>query len=290
MSKDLRLAAGFAGLAFLAACIGMEPSAVTRMESRGDSFQQALHGEYAELAMKESALYDWPDAARFAHKATAAAEARPVGPDEPAKRRVAWPEKEDLVAARARLVDLLRTTEAARRAPATAAAAQAAYDCWLEEQEEGHQPAMIATCRERWEQAMADLETELQPPVAPAAPPILERAIDEPGEETFRLYFALDSALVDARDRPVIDRLVGRAMLAEPRRIIVEGHADRSGPEPYNAALSERRARAVAALLADAGVPPELIDTAAFGEALPEVPTPDGIAHPRNRRVVVSFL
>lgn len=275
-------------LGLVSACIGMDPSSVADLEPRGDVFQAALHREYAELATKESKLYDWSDATQFAHKAEAAAEGRDVPPEMPEIWGITAPELEELQAARQSLIDL---TETARvRTPDQLAKAQAALDCWIEEQQEGHQPDMIAACKQRWEAAMALAQLTLQPTIIPAAAPVGSTevpAIEMP--EDYRLYFSLDSAEIDVDAQEILNQFVGNALMLQPERIVVAGHADRSGPEVYNQGLSARRAKSVAALLIGAGFPAERLDVQAYGETTPAVPTPDGIAKPENRRVVVEM-
>ena len=66
------------------------------------------------------------------------------------------------------------------------------------------------------------------------------------------------------------------------------GHADRSGSDAYNEALSLRRAAAVAATLANAGVSPGTVATGGKGESEPRVPTADGVREAQNRRVEIT--
>ena len=70
-------------------------------------------------------------------------------------------------------------------------------------------------------------------------------------------------------------------------RIVATGHADRSGPENYNMALSLRRANAVKDALVRDGVPAGAIQVIGKGETQPLVPTPDGVREPQNRRVEI---
>lgn len=291
MDRHLKVAGACMGLGIVSACIDMDPRSVVQLEPRGDRFQNALHGEYAELALKESDLYDWPDAAHFARKAEDSARGVDVLPEMPGIWGIAPAERIELEAAREQLVAVLENTPIRQRAPNVAATAQASFDCWVEEQEEGHQPHMIAECKRRWETAMADVETVLQPAMTPAAAPVTESdgpEIDLP--ERYQVFFDLGSAKIDPQEQRVVDRLVAGPLTADDRRIAVTGHADRSGPDGHNARLSERRAEAVAWLLIDAGLPPERIVTRAYGEQRPAVPTEDGAVHPMNRRVVISLL
>src|SRR3546814_19189282 len=53
------------------------------------------------------------------------------------------------------------------KAPEAAAVAQGKYDCWVEQQEEGHQPTHIAACKRDFMAARAELAGAMQT----AAPP-----------------------------------------------------------------------------------------------------------------------
>ena len=68
----------------------------------------------------------------------------------------------------------------------------------------------------------------------------------------------------------------------------VVGHADTAGDARTNLELSLRRALAVGALLAAAGVDPGALEITSHGEANPLVPTGDNVSEPRNRRVEVT--
>jgi OmpA-OmpF porin, OOP family len=70
---------------------------------------------------------------------------------------------------------------------------------------------------------------------------------------------------------------------------VIAGHADRSGPEAYNQALSERRAQSVAQALGQRGIPTSTMRVQGHGEADPRVRTADGVREPQNRRVEIVF-
>jgi OOP family OmpA-OmpF porin len=67
----------------------------------------------------------------------------------------------------------------------------------------------------------------------------------------------------------------------------VIGHSDRAGSEERNLQLSVSRAQGIRKFLIKAGVPAEAITVYGRGELEPLIPTPDGVAEPRNRRVDV---
>ena len=65
-------------------------------------------------------------------------------------------------------------------------------------------------------------------------------------------------------------------------------HTDRTGTAESNLVLSQRRADYVRVWLVSNGVPLAEITATGRGEGDPVVPTEDGIAEPRNRRVEVT--
>ncbi len=105
------------------------------------------------------------------------------------------------------------------------------------------------------------------------------------------VFFALDSAAIDARAKPTLDAL-GKALQDESlkgRTVLVAGHTDASGSRPHNQALSERRALAVKDYLAKSfGIPPDMLMSVGYGpERLKKPNAPfDGA----NRRVEVVNL
>ena len=72
-------------------------------------------------------------------------------------------------------------------------------------------------------------------------------------------------------------------------RVVLSGHADRSGSDQYNVGLSQRRADNVRQYLAGRGVPEGAMTTEAFGESRPLVETADGVREPQNRRVEITY-
>jgi len=69
--------------------------------------------------------------------------------------------------------------------------------------------------------------------------------------------------------------------------IAVSGHTDTSGTAQINEKLAYDRADLVKELLLQNGVDPQRVTVSSHGKGNPLVPTPDGVAEPRNRRVEV---
>ena len=84
----------------------------------------------------------------------------------------------------------------------------------------------------------------------------------------------LDGVLTEVAGRPVPD-------------VIVIGHTDTVGSDAVNDPLSRQRAEVVRRALVARGVAPENIVVVGRGKREPVVPTADGVAEPRNRRVEI---
>src|SRR5690606_18772957 len=70
----------------------------------------------------------------------------------------------------------------------------------------------------------------------------------------------------------------------EIRLLEIEGHADGSGSDAYNDALSLRRAEAIREWLVARGIEPERLRTSAQGERAPVEANEDDAGREQNRR------
>lgn len=122
------------------------------------------------------------------------------------------------------------------------------------------------------------------PPRQAAAPPPPACPQQNPG----MVFFEFDSSALPTDARQTVEFVARNAGPCNWRNFNVIGHADRSGSDAYNVGLSQRRAEAVAELLASMGVARASITTAARGEEQPRVPTADGVREPQNRRVEIT--
>lgn len=105
----------------------------------------------------------------------------------------------------------------------------------------------------------------------------------------FMVFFDWDRSNITPQAHETIEQAANmhRAMGNAP--ISVVGHADKSGPNNYNMALSMRRANAVKDTLVREGVNQQAIQVAGRGEEQPLVQTADGVREPQNRRVEISM-
>jgi hypothetical protein len=111
-----------------------------------------------------------------------------------------------------------------------------------------------------------------------------------PAPETVVIYFAFDSAALNGAARKALDVVANNLNQRSYVVAIANGHADRTGTEAYNQALSQRRANAVADYLGSQGVSKNQLRTRAFGETRPvnAGETPEQRA--RNRRVEINLV
>jgi len=120
------------------------------------------------------------------------------------------------------------------------------------------------------------------PPPAPTPPPVC--AITMP----IKFYFEFDADSPPADAGAIVTEVASGMAGCGWTSLSVSGHTDASGSTPYNARLSDRRAKNIAGLLVGAGVAASAITIESFGESRPAVPTPDGVREPLNRRVEIT--
>ena len=119
-----------------------------------------------------------------------------------------------------------------------------------------------------------------EPPPPPPQP--------APAQATsFMVFFDWDRSNLSQQAQSTIAQAANTFKQTGAARLTATGHADRSGPENYNMALSLRRANAVKDDLVRNGVPAGAISVVGRGESQPLVPTADGVREPQNRRVEI---
>lgn len=276
----------------LGACASSNYTAKEDLIAEGSAFTKALNRGYVGLTWTEGDEADWTASKRFAAKAKATQQGQVVDPEDLSNWAIPAEHVDTLADARARLLDVF-ARGGIDVLPETAAEAQVAFDCWVQEQEENRQPDDIARCRQRFEQAMAILNAALAPPepepepMEPEPEPMAEPEPQPITERSFLVFFDWDSDQITGAAADVLDQVAATADEFSITRLVLTGHADRSGPNAYNMALSERRAQAVFDALLARGMSGADISSFARGEEDPLVPTEDGVREPQNRRVEI---
>ena len=103
----------------------------------------------------------------------------------------------------------------------------------------------------------------------------------------FLLYFDTDTDNLVPESAARLAEIKAQLAARPAPEIIVIGHTDTVARREYNDMLSLRRANAVKQVLVDEGIAAERIDVQARGQRELLVPTADGVAEPRNRRVEI---
>ena len=107
--------------------------------------------------------------------------------------------------------------------------------------------------------------------------------------DSLSIYFTPGSASITQEGRQVMDQAARTYRDGKPIIMVVSGGSDSTGSPAANLHLSQLRADNVLQGLIARGIPVERFQILAKGETEPAVPTPDGTAEPRNRRVEISW-
>ena len=297
MSGTIKVMLAGAAALVLAACgTGGGIDRVANMDRSGTEFTMALHEGYVDLANKEAGFYDWIDADHFRDKAEMAGNGEVVLPEDPNDSFWYIPDEMEMAELNAERPRLLAALDGGGRDmfPDLAARAQVAYDCWVEEAEEGPvrtdrgvaewQPRELAKCRAEYLSAMEELEAALAPGEVMEVVVMEEEVVSE-----FIVYFAWDSDKISPLAQGFLDDVAAEAMAQGVNLVALGGHTDTSGSPEYNVGLSERRADAVSDYLESKGIPKSAMDIRWFGETDPMVPTGPDVREPNNRRVEITF-
>ncbi len=258
---------------------------ITTGPANNGPFASALAGNYAYLAHSlQGHDVDVAGASDslgevFAQKATAAERGEEVAPEAPSF--VAGAET-----ARAELEKLL-TGGAREASPATAARAQAGYDCWVLNARAKRRQRAAASCQATFENARRMADLIVNPPPASGTFTVVAQATDPPD---YIVFFGFDEWNLSGAALQTITDAVQYAHDSRASHIDVLGHADTSGSAAYNQKLSERRASVVREVMIQMGARSAAVTARGVGERDLAVPTLDGVRETRNRRSVVTMI
>lgn len=130
-------------------------------------------------------------------------------------------------------------------------------------------------------------------PPAPADPSYIAAtfaaalAVEPLPSEKFILFFETGKTCLMAESRAVIPTILTAIKRRNAINISISGHTDAVGSVQLNDRLAYERAQAIRDLLVQKGVDPQRLSVSSHGKGNPRIPTPDGVAEPRNRRVEV---
>ena len=103
----------------------------------------------------------------------------------------------------------------------------------------------------------------------------------------FTLYFVEGADTLTAESAPVLESAFANIAQRPVPDVVIVGHTDSVGSDAFNDALGMKRAETVRALLIGRGLSPGSVEVTSRGKRQLAVPTPDGVAEARNRRVEI---
>ena len=105
--------------------------------------------------------------------------------------------------------------------------------------------------------------------------------------ERFTLYFIEGKDEFTDESKRLVEQILAEIAKRPVPDVLVVGHTDTLGSDQYNDELGQKRAEAVRSALIRLGIPPADIRAISRGKRAPAVPTAEGVAEPRNRRVEI---
>ncbi len=100
--------------------------------------------------------------------------------------------------------------------------------------------------------------------------------------------FEFDQSVLTANARTILDAVAAELSAYPDVTVALAGHTDAKGSEAYNQRLSESRAQAVRAYLADRGIEPGRMTAAGFGESQPVADNDTEEGRELNRRTELT--
>lgn len=145
--------------------------------------------------------------------------------------------------------------------------------------------------------AMNDCSIMVEGLILDADQAALQRFVDDvfctPRQEVFKeevivlrgIHFDFDKSNIKSEWAGVLDEAAGIMQERPEINVMIEGHTDSKGTEPYNQKLSERRAQAVFNYFVDKGIGRSRMQTIGYGETRPIASNtePDGSDNPEGR-------
>jgi len=104
----------------------------------------------------------------------------------------------------------------------------------------------------------------------------------------FTLYFVEGKDEFTEESKKIIDGVFAEIAKRPVPDVVVIGHTDKVGTDVFNDALSRQRAEVVRNALLARGIAVDKVVTIGRGKRDPVVPTAEGVAEARNRRVEIQ--
>lgn len=103
--------------------------------------------------------------------------------------------------------------------------------------------------------------------------------------KSYLVYFETGGDRLTAESEIRLEDILRDIKTFPAPEVVVIGHTDTVGADGINDEVSKKRAELIRTRLVEKGIDPARIDSVGRGKREPLVPTADGVAEPRNRRV-----
>ncbi len=117
-----------------------------------------------------------------------------------------------------------------------------------------------------------------------------DRDVDYTILQAYTIHFAFDSSIIQAGDRPNLQKVMDWLNQNPGRSLFLAGHTDNRGTLEYNRGLGERRAQAVRDYLIGLGANGALLQTISYGQERPVATGSSDADYARNRRVEIGVI
>jgi OmpA-OmpF porin, OOP family len=134
----------------------------------------------------------------------------------------------------------------------------------------------------------ADVTAQLPAAVVPAASAVPLEAVLPVPEGPVVVFFDFNSDRLSAEGMKIIQRASTVYRTNGFPKLLIEGHADRTGTDPYNEWLGKQRAEAVKVALQNQGIDGKVISIKSYGNSRPLIVTTKGVREPQNRRAEIQ--
>ena len=272
-----------------------------------DDFSKYLLNEYQQKADFEAKeMHDWNSAKLYSEKALNAVDGITVEPEVISYWSIPEQHHAELEKAYDNLMKVYRT--AIKTNPYDLAVAISSLDCWAEQQEENWQTWDIENCKNGYLNAMhniyntindneknkLDLIDNNESKADKLTNDVTEDSVvvvtkDKNEEIKQIIYFDFDRSNLTAVSLEEIKNFLIQYQ-SEIKKYLIIGHTDTKGGSEYNIILSLERAKTIQNLFIEFGIDKNNIKIVAKGESELAIQTDDEIAHPANRRAVISSI
>lgn len=197
------------------------------------NFNSNLSKYYANFATQEAEKYDWFDSEYFAKKAINASHNMNIPPENPKDWQIKDSFSKKEVMSAYNKLNLLLNDKNKNLYPVQLARAQANYDCWVEELEEGWQKDDIKMCKDNFFKFISEINNSFAPKV----------------NNKLIVFYEFNETELNDNQILQIKKFIKSQNTRNNCAINIEGHADYTGSKEHNDKISLIRAQKVSKVI-----------------------------------------